>query len=179
MQQLVFEGWLPPPEPVPPNDFNRLLETVIAEARAVGVPVSDAILPQVTINRRAKTRFGSCCNMDGTFVIELSNALLTAPELSCRQIIAHEVLHTCPGCHDHGARWRSYARRMGNAYGYHITRVDSHENLGIANSRPAPRFTLICTRCGSRFERVRASRLTAHPERFRCRCGGTLKPADR
>lgn len=180
MQQLVFDGWGPSVEsiPSPPNDFNALLDSVIAQARAVGVPVSDQISPQVIVNSRAKTRFGSCLKLGDAFVIELSNVLLSAPELSCRQILAHEILHTCPGCHDHGARWRSYARRMGNAYDYDIARLDSHEHLGIAGSRPAPRFTLVCTRCGCRFERIRSSRLTVHPERFRCRCGGTLRPAD-
>lgn len=180
MQQLIFDGWMPAaePEPIPFNDFNALLEAVMAEARAVGIPVSDCISPIVIVNRRAKTRFGSCRRLGNTFVIELSGALAQAPAFSCRQILAHEVLHTCPGCHDHGARWRSYARRMGNAYGYNISRVESHENLGIAGSRPAPRFTLVCADCARRYERIRASRLTAHPERFRCGCGGKLIPAE-
>lgn len=176
MQQLLFDGWTSDilEEPSPDNDFNVLLQTVIDEAKAVGIPVSDKISPQIITNSRAKTRFGSCKKLGDMFIIELSSLLLRAPEFSCRQILAHEILHTCNGCRNHGARWRSYARRIGNACGYNIARVDSHENLGIEN-KPTPKFIVVCSSCGNSYERVRASKLTQHPDRYRCRCGGKLK----
>lgn len=175
MQQLSFDGWNAPEveQQTPENDFNYLLQVVLEEAKQVGVPVSSTISSHVVVNKRAKTRFGSCKKLGSIYIIELSHLLLHAPAFSCKQVLAHEVLHTCNGCRNHGARWRSYAYRMGNAYGYDIHRVDSHENLGIDN-KPKPKYIIVCAQCGQTFERVRASKLTEHPERYRCKCGGTL-----
>ena len=52
------------------------------------------------------------------------------------QTLAHEVLHTCPGCRNHGALWKEYAARMNGAYGYAISRTGTCEALGVADVRP-------------------------------------------
>ncbi|PWM22537.1 MAG: sprT domain-containing protein [Oscillospiraceae bacterium] len=158
------------------NDPDRLLAQVIAEAKSLGIPVSAAIAPQVRINARARTRFGRCVCRSGRFFIELSARLLDAPEQSCRQTLAHEVLHTCPGCQNHQARWKSYAARMNTAFGYRIGRTGVSQELGIEEDRPV-RYRLVCEQCGAELTRMRKSPLIAHPERYRCRCGGRLRPA--
>ena len=157
------------------HDADALLARVVAQARALNIPVSSHILPQVRINRRAVTRFGCCIHQrDGSCLIELSARLLEASEQACLQTLAHEVLHTCPGCRNHGARWKEYARRMNEAYGYAISRTGSCEALGVADTRPV-RHLVVCTRCGMEFPRSRRSPLVDHPERYRCRCGGALQ----
>ena len=155
------------------NDFDTLLAQVIAQARAVQIPVSDRIAPHVAVNRRAVSRFGCCRKSRAGYCIELVEGLLWAEEAACRQTLAHEVLHTCPGCRDHGPLWRSYAQRMNEAWGYRIARTGSREELGVEPPRAAPHL-VVCRRCGRRFERFRASALVQQPERYRCRCGGTL-----
>lgn len=178
MNQLTLGGWAVPVPDTPPvqrNDPDALLRQAIAEVRAAGIPVSDSIQPQVVVNRRARTRFGCCKEKDDRFVIEISHLLLDGPAHSCLQVLVHELLHTCPGCRNHGARWKSYARRMNEAYGYDIARLDSHQNLGIAAEAPPPKYLLVCTACGARFPRMRASSLTKRPGRYRCKCGGRLK----
>lgn len=154
-------------------DADRLLETVIDEARAAGIPVPETIDPKVRINRRATTRFGCCMAQGGRFVIELSSRLLDASEAACRETLAHEVLHTCRGCRDHGVRWKAYAARMKDRYGYEIARTSSCEALGIPDTRKL-RYWLVCERCGARIGRSRRSKLIQHPQRYRCRCGGRL-----
>ena len=95
------------------HDADTLLARVVAQAKALGIPVSPRILPQVRLNRRAVTRFGCCIRQaDGTYRIELAQRLLEAPEEACLQTLAHEVLHTCPGCRDHGVRWKAYAGQI-------------------------------------------------------------------
>lgn len=42
--------------------------------------------------------------------------------------IVHELLHTCEGCFNHGAKWKYYAEVMNNKYGYQITRIYSHKS---------------------------------------------------
>lgn len=153
-------------------DWDKLLAAVQAEARAAGIPISAQLSPQVVENRRAKTRWGACKRLpDGSFQIELSTRLRAAPEEAVRQTLAHELLHSCPGCMNHGARWREYAAQMVR-YGYRISRSDTAESLGVSLPAEPPRYILRCTGCGIRLNRQRCSPVIAHPERYRCRCGG-------
>jgi 5-methylcytosine-specific restriction endonuclease McrA len=94
------------------NDFDALLVKVKREAKKIGIPISDNIDSRIAVNTRAKTRYGRCTKKGNSFVIELSSILIDAPEISCRQTIAHELIHTCPGCMDHGDRFRYYASKM-------------------------------------------------------------------
>ena len=160
-----------------PERINELLAEVIEQARALGIPVSEDIVPEVRLNRRATGRFGCCIRRAGIYTIELSERLLKARETAVRQTLAHEVLHTCRGCANHGARWKSYAARMNEAYGYAIARTDTCEKLGVEDTVQA-RYLVVCTRCGAQFRRSRKSKLVEHPERYRCRCGGRLERRD-
>ena len=92
----------------------------------------------------------------------------------CMETLAHELLHTCWGCGNHGKRWKTYAARMNAAYGYEIQRAATNEKMGVAPAREV-KYVIQCQRCGQRFERLRASQFTRRPEDYRCRCGGQLK----
>ncbi len=157
------------------NDPDALLARVLAQAASLGIPVSRELDPHVAINSRAKTRFGRCIRRQGRFYVELSARLLDAPETACLQTLAHEALHTCPGCQNHQARWKGYAARMNAAFGYEIERTGSPAALGVSDERPV-RYRLVCERCGAELTRMKKSPLIAHPERYRCRCGGRLRP---
>ncbi len=159
------------------NDCDALLQAVMRQADALGIPFSKAIDPHVVINRRAATRFGCCRYQGGRYTIEVAERIAQGPEMSCRETLAHELLHTCYGCRNHGKRWRSYAQRMNGAYGYRIERVTTAVSLGVQEVRP-PRYILRCQSCEAEFPRFRASRLTRCPELYRCRCGGRLAPAE-
>ncbi len=155
--------------------IDGLLAKAAALARAVRIPVSRSICPQVQINRRARTRFGCCLRRDGRYTVELSAQLAEeGGERAVLQVLAHEVLHTCPGCSNHGPRWRSYAQRMNAAYGLDIRRADSFAALGMEDSRPV-RYWVVCGQCGRRIPRMKRSPLVDHPERYRCACGGALR----
>ena len=155
--------------------IDGLLALAIAQARAVNIPVSRDILPQVRLNRRARTRFGCCVRQGGTYTIELSDRLARqGEERAILQVLCHEVLHTCHGCSNHGARWRGYAQRMNDAYGYQIRRTDNYSQLGIQDDRPV-RYWVVCRQCARRIPRMKRSPLVDHPERYRCACGGALR----
>lgn len=156
--------------------LNELLREVEEQARAVGIPISGRVLPQVAVNRRAKQRFGCCKRLsNGDIQIELSLHTLSAEEKEIKQVLAHELLHSCYGCMNHQKRWKSYAERMNRAYGYMISRTDSVERLGIEQQKPKPKYRLVCTRCGAEITRMKRSRLITDTELYRCRCGGELK----
>ena len=155
------------------NDCDELLAQVMEQARQLGIPFSSKIEPGVRLNTRAVARFGCCKLQRGRYYIEVGQAVAQGPEKSCREVLAHELLHTCPGCRNHGRQWREYAERMNEAYGYEISRVTTNASLGVQGLR-APKYLLRCTRCGAEFPRFRASALTRDPGRYRCKCGGPL-----
>jgi len=156
------------------QELDAALAEVIAQARALGIPTAGSIDPHVRVNRRATGRFGCCRRVGRTYIIEAAGRLLAAGEEAVRETLAHEVLHTCWGCKNHGERWKSYAGRMNEAYGYHISRTGTWEAVGLSDPKKV-NYLLVCRRCGQEFRRTKASSLVRHPERYRCRCGGELE----
>lgn len=155
------------------KNLDQLLAQVIAQARSLSIPVSRRIDPHVAVNTRARTRFGCCRSRLGRHTIEVSSVLLNAEEHAVRQVLAHEILHTCPGCTNHGVKWQHWAALMSRQFGYDIRRTDSHQALGLEDTRPV-RYVVVCRQCGSRTNRMKRSPLVVHPERYRCKCGGSL-----
>lgn len=154
-------------------NFDAVLQTVILQAKAAGIPVSDRIHPQITINTRAKKRYGRCIYKDGRYTIELSAHLQNADNHLVHTVMAHEVLHTCPGCMNHGEDWKYYAAVMGKQYGYAIERA-AKEPL-IQEKPVEARYLLECTACGMQIVRCRKSRVVEYPHLYRCKCGGKLR----
>lgn len=153
--------------------LDALLAQVIEQARSLSIPVSRDIDPRVAVNTRARTRFGCCRTRGGRHTIEVSAALLEAEDAAVCQVLAHEVFHTCPGCANHGKLWQHWAALMSEEFGYDIHRTDSYEGLGIADRRPV-RYLVVCRQCGNQIPRMKRSPLVEHPQRYRCKCGGSL-----
>lgn len=166
------------------NRVNQIFQEVIRDIRRLGIPVSKKIQQHIVINKRARTRFGCCKRLKtglfgSEFVIEVSEILLYAPEASLKQTLAHEALHTCPGCGNHSGIWKAYAEQVNKAYGYRIQRVSDPTAMGVSTAEIIQRrkkinHVLICENCGARIERTRASKVTKYPQLYRCRCGGRL-----
>ena len=158
------------------NDPDKLLLIVMEQARNAGIPFSENTDRHVRINTRAKKRFGQCICRNGQYTIEVSSVLLNAPERSCCQTIAHELIHTCKGCGDHGSLSQRDAAIMNRLYGYSISRTNTPEEMGISpvESESAAKYILECRKCGAKISRTRLSPVVAHPSRYRCRCGGSL-----
>lgn len=159
--------------------LNTILKQVIREAQELNIPVPDYISEEIIVNPRPKKRFGCCTKKNGIFQIEISAFVLTCTEDKVRGIIAHEVLHACKGCQDHGVRWKAYAAMMNEAYGYRIKRVSSLEELGITkepeeNTRNKIKYIIKCTKCGKEYPRQRFTCVMQKINAYRCQCGGTL-----
>ncbi|QHI72277.1 SprT-like domain-containing protein [Aminipila terrae] len=165
--------------------INDLYKNVLEEAKKLKLPVSDKIKSDITINRRARSRFGCCKKirkgLRESFEIELSYRLLGCQEKFIKQTLAHEILHTCPGCDNHGALWKKYADTMNETYGYRIKRTDTAEQLGIKEDGKLKRqplkenYVLVCKKCGIRISRTRMSNVIKNPSNYRCKCGGNLE----
>ena len=162
------------------TQLNQLLQQVINEAKALEIPVSRHISPSLFINNRTKSRFGGCKKVKGfvhyTYQIEISKVLLDGEAATIKEILAHEVLHTCPGCMNHGPAWKKHCMTMEAGLGYRLERTSSYEKLGIEDRRKPKsyRYVVECRQCGQKIYRQRKSPLTDATSRYRCRCGGKL-----
>lgn len=154
------------------NYINDLLKEVIGEAKKAGIPVGKNIAEEVYINSRAVTRIGACKteNKKGTkhFSIEIGSALLTSDEKTIKGVLAHEILHTCDKCNNHGSQWKKYAHILNETYGYNIKRT--------AEIKPAKyKYKIYCKRCGQTVYRYRKTKVITNINDYRCKCGGKLK----
>ncbi len=157
------------------EELDRLMQELAAELRELGIPLSRSILPAVQVNSRAKRRLGCCYFSGGQYTIEVSAALLDQPE-RLRQTLAHELLHTCWGCRNHGKTWKAYAARVNEALGLQIQRLSpAGEDRQEPLRRDEIKYVLECQSCGARIYRSRMSKAVKAPWRYRCKCGGRLK----
>lgn len=98
---------------------------------------------EITINRRAKKRWGQCRLIDGKYYINISEVLLRE-ENSIRgleETIIHELIHTCEGCMNHGPVWKAYVEIVNKAFGYNIKRTNSAYEKGIAGAEKPVTYT--------------------------------------
>ena len=164
------------------NDgLNKILKEVINEARGLNIPVPDNICSKVDINSRPKKRFGCCKKNKGIFYIEVSRFLLDSlgyGNRKVREVIAHEVLHTCPECYSHGIKWKNYSDEMNRAYGYNIKRVSSFEEMGLSEMERERnnniKYIIKCNKCGKEYPRQRVTCVMKKINAYRCSCGGKL-----
>ncbi len=100
--------------------------------------------------------------------------MLTDPGL-LRETLLHELLHTCPGCRDHGDRWKSYAALVNGRMGTNIQRTVKVEGEFTPLRREEVKYVLRCQSCGREITRMRMCKVVRAPWRYRCLCGGKLK----
>lgn len=160
------------------QDIEICMDEVIRQCTNLKIPISPFIDPNIIINKRARSRFAACRKKgDSLYIIEVGEALMKADEYSVKNILAHEILHTCYDCYNHGKRWKFYANKMNQAYGYHITTTTTYEALGLETPerKKTIRYVIVCQNCGHQFYRQKKSKLVTETSKYRCKCGGILK----
>ena len=77
-----------------------------------------------------------CSPTKGGFVIEVSCLLLSSNVTDdvLKGTIAHELLHTLPGCMNHGKQWQKYAQQVNKYYNYNIHKLSSCEDKGLPHN---------------------------------------------
>lgn len=161
-------------------EFYGRVEAVFKEAmiqlREIGIEPSGPIL-DLSINTRARKRLG-CCKKDGRgYRIEISELCSELDDKALKEIVIHELLHTCSNSMNHGAAWKCNAERVRRELGYRVSSTANYEKLGLDEKALSHyRYKITCRNCGSEMYRIKKSRVVTHPEAYRCsRCGGILE----
>ena len=156
------------------KDLNALYKNCAKKLDDINVKYGK--VNRVVINYRSRSRWG-CCKKDGNgFIIEISDRLVRddVPDKSAETTMLHELIHTCKNCFNHGAEWKRIVNKVNVAYGYSIERAATADKRGVVIEDSDYRYIITCKSCGAKATRMRASNLTRHPERYRCKCGGKL-----
>lgn len=157
---------------------NKLLLEVIHQADKINIPISKNIDLNVDINKRAKTKFGACrkniiANQEH-FQIEVGSALSICDDIIVKEVLAHEILHTCYNCQNHGPLWKKYAKAMNDKYGYNISRVKKFSEYNIDNNIQY-KYKIVCKKCGKIMYRQKHTKVIDNIQNYCCKCGGRLE----
>ena len=124
--------------------------------------------------------WGICKNSGGQYIILINSVLLDNKYKRClKETIIHELLHSCPGCSNHGVKWKKYADEVNRKLGYKIKTTTSYLDFGMDPKEYAKAFNakymLMCLGCYQVFVRSRKSSFTENPLKYRCPdCGGII-----
>lgn len=136
------------------------MQEAIKELHHIEIYPADNITG-IKSNSRAKRRLGCCkksiINGKAEYEIEISAMLEKEDDKRIKEIIHHELLHTCKGCLNHGQRWKALAAKVNHAYNYNITttaRTDQMDELDDGRYK----FMIRCTKCGNTGYRMKKAR---------------------
>ena len=147
--------------------------------------IRTGVIKCVKVNSRAKKRWGRCIRVnsiyyDNMFEIEISSRLLedNVSDKATETTMLHELIHTCPGCMNHGAEWKRIANRVNRAYGYNIKRITSEEEKGVESIdvKRIAKHKFVCEKCGKEVYRQRESNFTKCYWKYCCAtCNGNFR----
>jgi len=165
------------------KDLMSLYHECIAELDSIGIEYGKIV--NVKINTRAQKRLGVCKGYSPnpyscwTHTIEISTRVLEdyVDDKVTKNVIIHEILHSCPNCRHHDSEWQKLAAKVNRELGYKIQRVYSPEEYGLKPlPKPERKYVIVCTKCGQEVKRAKRTKVITNPERYRCgRCGGTFE----
>ena len=163
------------------KDLRKLYNECVSELKHIHVDISNRIV-EVKSNGRLRTVLGRCNynRITGNYSIEINACLLTdeAETQAVKETIIHELIHTCPGCMNHGYEWKKRGEIASKLLGYNVCRlrsIDDLNNWKVEVKRETYKYALVCNECGKEYKRKRWSEALANPSRYRCgRCNGSL-----
>lgn len=168
------------------HDLRKIAHVCLDEVIAAGITPGN--IAAYNVNGRLSRSWGRCKTdrLLGVSSIEIQPFLLNSktPVEVLKMVLIHEILHSCRGCQNHGALWKSYAARMNARYHYNIARIVSAETIAACeqagtyrrrmdNSGDSSRYAIECTTCGAIYTRSRMSDFVRCPHAYRCgNCDG-------
>lgn len=145
------------------HDIRKIMGECVGEMRGAGIPIQGNKIAEVVI-----AELDDCLGMcykdeNGNFTIFIRKELLEdkCPIKELKEIIIHELIHTCKRCGIHGKNWRKYAKMLNDAYGYSLLAGKDLDSIFHSEKPITQRF--LCRNCGSTFDSRRK-------ERHDCKC---------
>lgn len=172
------------------RDLQKIFWDCMGMMDEIGIDYGNIV--GVKVNTRAKKRWGQCCrkfvgrdaygNPKYEHTIDISEILLDerVPLESLQNTIIHEILHTCPGCSNHGPEWKKRAEKVKKELGYNIKRCSGNQEKGISDAVNKEyvkvKYAVRCKKCGREVGKLRMCGVIKYPQNWRCGvCGGEFE----
>ena len=141
------------------SSITKIFNTVSEELIKIGVPIPVKDIKKVgELKTRSKRVRGvtytfkriAYNNIDKTNYIGINKKLI-GEDFEIEKTMAHELIHTIPGCINHGPNFKRYAELINRHYPkYNVSTYytsDSDETENIANIKK-PKYVVTCENCG-------------------------------
>jgi len=141
------------------SSITKIFNTVSKELIKIGVPIPIKDIKKVgELKTRSKRVRGvtytfkriAYNNIDKTNYIGINKKLI-GEVFEIKKTMAHELIHTIPGCSNHGPNFKRYAELINRHYPeYNVSTYytpDSDEIENIANIKK-PKYVVTCENCG-------------------------------
>ena len=131
------------------HDLEQTATECIEELKACNIPIREEKIVEI---RSEKMDFNyGVCEYDGNynFTILIDGRLLRdeCPLNELKEVVIHELLHTCSRCLSHSNTWRRYAKIMNDEYGYSL--LDCKDDDSIFHPEMPILHRYRCPKCGS------------------------------
>lgn len=114
------------------NDLNNMLFEVMNDAINAGIPINETIENKVYIDIGENKRAGFCNWCLHKYEIHITDKMMYASKKHIKDILAHEILHTCFLAKTHSYPWNYYADIMNKTYGYGIKeKYNNWKEIGV------------------------------------------------
>jgi predicted SprT family Zn-dependent metalloprotease len=160
------------------SKLNNIYDEAVEKVLAANIPLEPEKITKVSLNTRAKKRWGQCSKLpNGNYEISINSELVNQSEEGTLNTCIHELIHTINGCFNHGEQWKIYANIINSKYGIDVKRASTADEKGIEEVilKIDYKYILQCEKCNHEFKRTRRSQFVDHPESYRCSCGGKIK----
>ena len=141
------------------SSITKIFNTVSKELIKIGVPIPVKDIKKVgELKTRSKRVRGvtytfkriAYNNIDKTNYIGINKKLI-GEDFEIEKTMAHELIHTIPGCSNHGPNFKRYAELINRHYPeYNVSTYytpDSDETENIDNIKK-PKYVVTCENCG-------------------------------
>lgn len=102
------------------------------DAIEADIPINKTIDEKVYIDIGRNDRAGFCNWCLQKYEIHITDKMVTSTKNHIKDILAHEILHTCFLAKTHSYPWSYYANIMNETYGYNIKeKYNSWKEVGV------------------------------------------------
>ncbi len=109
-----------------------MLREVMNDAKNADIPIDETIDEKVYVDTGVTDRAGFCNWCFTKYEIHITDKIVNSEEKYIKDVLAHEILHTCFLGKTHDYPWLLYANIMNEKYGYHIKeKYNSWKEIGI------------------------------------------------
>lgn len=171
------------------RNFTQIMNECKQELDSIGMHKYSPFIMGISVNNRLSRSLGRCKRAyyatGEQYWIELAEKVAkdNVDLHFVKNIIMHELVHTMPGCFNHGPNFHRKAEVINRYLGYHIGTEESGANMLAAGVAPIDRrlnakYKVVCEKCGQTLYRLRWCDLTANAGKYTCtrnNCGGHFK----